>query len=178
MVKNFAKYMKWGKTVESNWTGEVFKLIEDMGDGDTVKAVSLTNWRRYDLLKAWIRNWESNSCGFRERFEKDGKNIEDCKTEKQGYEEELKISEITPHDKIRFITPSYETKFEVADLSLVSVNGTAARVAYIDEYHFTFADKINVNLYGGCFHICQFAEICEKENIEVKPIEKVFLPVK
>lgn len=90
----------------------------------------------------------------------------------------MKISEITPHDKIRFITPSYETKFEVADLSLVSVNGTAARVAYIDEYHFTFVDKINVNLYGGCFHICQFAEICEKENIEVKPIEKVFLPVK
>ena len=178
MVKDFAKFMKWGKTVESNWTGEVYQLIEDMGDGDTVKAVSLTNWNRYHMLKAWIINWESNSCGFRERFKKDGKNIEDCKTEKQGYEEELKISEITPHDKIRFITPSYETKFEVADLTLVSVNGTAARVAYIDEYHFTFVDKINVNLYGGCFHICQFAEICEKENVEVKPIEKVFMPVK
>ena len=29
MVKNFEKYMKWGKTVKSNWTGDV-KPVENI----------------------------------------------------------------------------------------------------------------------------------------------------
>ena len=43
-----------------------YKLIENMDGGkETVKVVSMDNWGRYDLLKAWVRNWEQNSMGFR-----------------------------------------------------------------------------------------------------------------
>lgn len=168
-MKEFAKYMRIGKTVKSAWTGEVYRLIEDMDGKENVKGVSLTNWNRYNLLKAWAKNWENKAC--RERFIKQGMDIEKIKGEMQDYVEELKISDVEPHDKIRFITPDYKTKFMATGLSLVSVNGTAARVAYLDEYHFTFTDKNSMNLYGGCFHICQFAELCEKNGVEVKPIQ-------
>ena len=168
MEKTFVRHMTWGKQVKSS-TGVIYKLVESMDESkESVKAVSMDNWGRYDLLKAWVRNWEQNSMGFRERFTE---NIEDCRTEMQSYEEEVKIADIVPHDIIRFITPNYQTKFEVKKLTKVLVNGKAATVAYMDECHFTFADTIGMNLYGGCFHICQFAELCEKNGIEVNPIE-------
>lgn len=171
MVKEFAKYMTWGKIVESLHTGTTFKLIEDMDKKkDTVRAVSMENWKRYDLLKAWIRNYDQAVWGFRDKYSQ--KDADGWKAEKQSYEVELKIDCIKPCNKIRFITPDYKTKFEVENLSLISVNGKAARVAYLDETHFTFVDTVSMNLYGGCFHICQFAELCERDGIEVKPLPK------
>jgi len=169
MDKCFAGYMRCGKLVKTMDTGEVFKLVADMDENkDIVRAVSFSNLRRFELLTAWDKNWEQNSYGFRDHFTE---NIEDCRIERQNYIEELNIADLFPHNTIRFITPNYETKFEVRDLSCVSVNGVAARATYIDEYHFTFVDKINTSFYGGCFHICQFAEICEREGVEVKEIE-------
>lgn len=159
MLKQFAKYMKWGKEVKNSYTDAVYKLVENMDESkETVKAVNMDNWRRYELLRAWSRNHV-------------GVSEEEAK-EMKGYEEELKIADIVPNNKVRFITSDYKTKFEVKDLSTVSVNRTMARVAYLDECHFTFVDKINTNLYGGCFHICQFAEICEQNGIEVKAIDE------
>lgn len=169
MNKEFAKYMKCGKKVQSVYTAQVYKLIEDMSaNKDMVKAVDMDNWSRYELLNAWIRNWDQNSMGFRERFTE---NIEDCKAEMQGCEAEVRIDAVSPYNKVRFITSGYETKFEVKDLTYVLVNGKAARVAYIDDCHFTFVDTTAMNLYGGCFHISQFAELCEKNGIEVSPIK-------
>ena len=165
MVKNFAKYMGYGKLVESLLTGEVYKLIENMSENkDTVQAVNVNDWRRYDLLAAWERNYK-NDKDFRERFAKRGENIEDCKTEREGYVTELQISNIKPHNKIRFIDTNYNTKFLVEDLQNVIFNGKSKRVIYYDDYHFSFED-------GRVFHICEFAELCEKNNIEVFPVEK------
>ena len=56
--------------------------------------------------------------------------------------------------------------FEADDLSMVLVDGKPKRVYYHDEYHFGFVD-------GLAYHICQFAEICERSGIEVKPIENL-----
>lgn len=125
---------------------------------ETVKAVNAKNLSRYELLKAWSQNHVGVT--------------DEQAQEMQGYEEEINIVDILPHEIIRFITSDYKTKFVTKDLSTVSVNGTVARVAFLDECHFTFVDKIAMNLYGGCFHICQFAEICEKNGIEVKAIEE------
>ena len=162
MVKQYAKYMKYGKVVECSWTAEHYKLIEDMDESkDTVKAVAVDNWRRYELLGAWIRNWNKDEK-FRERFTG---NIEECTKEHDGYETELRIADVTPANKIRFITSEYKTIFEADDLSLVKVDGKAKRAYYIDECHFGFVG-------GLAYHICQFAEICERSGIEVKPIEK------
>lgn len=157
MDKQFARYMRIGKKVEI--AGTVYQLIEDMRENkETVKAVNEKNLRRYELLRAWSRNHVGVT--------------EEQAQEMKGYEEELVIESVEPHNKVRFITSDYKTKFEVNDLSNVIVDGVTARVAYLDECHFTFVDKINTNLYGGCFHICQFAELCEKNGIEVKPVEK------
>lgn len=164
-----AKFMRYGKLVVSEHTGETYKLIEDMDSAkECVSVVNMNDWARYELLIAWERNWESNCSGFRECFTS---NIEDCKLERQGYEQNLKCADILPKNEVRFIRLDYKPKFIVQDLSFVSVDGTIARVAYIDECHFTFVDKIAMNFYGGCFHICQFAEICENNGIEVKPVE-------
>lgn len=171
MIKEFAKYMTWGKLVESMHTGSVYKLIEDMDKKkDVVRAVSMENWKRYELLKAWIRNYDQAASGFRDKFSQE--DAAGWKEEKQGYEVELKIDYVKPCDRIRFITPDYNVRFEAVNLSLISVNGKAARVFYLDETHFGFVDTFSVNLYGGCFHICQFAELCERNDIEVKPLEK------
>ncbi len=160
MDKNFARFMKWGKLVK-NLSNVTFKLVENMNDNsELVKAVNMDNWQRYELLKAWIRNWEANSMGFRERFTG---NIEDCKVEMHSYEVELQISDIEPANKIRFITSDYKTKFEVMDFDIILVNGESKRVIYLDECHFQFEK-------GSCYHICQWAEICEKNSIAIEHI--------
>jgi len=169
-MKEFARYMRYGKLVQVVSTGEVYSLVADMdGEKEKVQAVNRNNLERFRLLTAWAQNWEQNSNGFRDRFTHD---IEECKAERQGYIEEITIVDLSPYNTIRFITPNYETKFIVKDLSHISVNGVVARVAHLDEYHFTFVDKISMNLYGGCFHICQFAELCEVHGHEVKLIEE------
>ncbi|BAL01857.1 hypothetical protein OBV_p-00020 (plasmid) [Oscillibacter valericigenes Sjm18-20] len=169
MVKCFAKYMRCGKHVLSQVTEQKYSLIEDMNaEKETVRAVSMDNWKRYQLLRAWVQNYD-HLAGFKERFTGD---IEECKSEMRGYETELRVDSVSPCDKIRFITSDYKEKFKVTDLSNILINGKVARVAYLDEYHFTFVDTVSTRLYGGCFHICQFAEICEKNRVSVEPIKK------
>lgn len=169
MDKKYAKYMKYGKLVEDPKTKKVYMLVENMReDKDVVMAVDMDNCNRYERLSAWIDNWQSNNYGFRERFTED---IAAIKAEHKSYEETIKIEDVIPHNEIRFITSSYKTLFFVKDLSAVLINGVEARVAYNDDYHFTFIDRVGMHLYGGCFHICQFAEICEQQGYEVKPAE-------
>lgn len=167
MNQEFARYMMWGKRVKG-LTNE-YKLVENMdGNKETVKAVNMDNWNRYELLTAWVRNWEQNSIGFRDRFKGD---IKECEIERVSYEEEVEIRDIEPNNKVRFVTVKGNTIFETLDLSRILVNGVAAMVVYMDECHFTFADKISTNLYGGCFHIDQFAEICKNNGVEISLIE-------
>ena len=159
MLKEQAKQMIQGKTVESSWTGEVYKLVEDMkGAKGTVKAVALNVWGRYTMLTAWVTNWDRDAA-FRARF---GSDIEKCRAERLNYEVELKISDVVPHDKVRFVTSTGKTLFEARDLSWVKVDGRMQQVVYIDDYHFKLGR-------GDVFHIYQFAEICESRNIDVQP---------
>lgn len=150
MVKAFAKYMTWGKEVESTYTGEVYKLIQDMSETQpTVLAVNMKNWRRYELLKAWSRNHVGVT--------------DEQRAEMQRYEEFLEIDAVMPHNMIRFITSDYKTRFEVRNLSMVLVNGKALRVFFHDACHFGFVG-------GSSYHICEFAELCERNGINVEPV--------
>jgi hypothetical protein len=81
----------------------------------------------------------------------------------QSYETELQITDIEPANKIQFITPNYKTKFEVKNLDSILVNGESRRVIFLDETHFQFEK-------GSCYHICQWAELCDKNGIEINPI--------
>ena len=157
MDKKFAKYMRYGKQVKTVPDGETFKLIEDMdANKDTVRAVPMCNLSRYELLQAWSKNRVGVT--------------EEERNEMQGYESELPIDGIVPNNVVRFITSGYNTLFEVPDLSFVKVNGELRQVVYIDDYHFSFAGE-SLIAWGGCLHICQFAELCEKNRIEVEPAE-------
>ena len=159
MLKKFAKYMRYGKKVEYGPAGIIYNLVQDMptdGNARSVLAVREDKWERYSLLKTW----SGNHVGL----------TEDEQKEMSGYVESLEIEAVTPGNTIRFITSDYQTKFRVMDLTQIRVNGEVARVAYLDEHHFTFVDAFAVNLWGGCFHICQFAELCEAEGIEVEPV--------
>lgn len=156
MNKEFAKYMTYGLKVEDISSGTKYKLIEKMSaDKDTVRAVALDNVQRYELLKAWSHNQVGVTPEEQAEMEK--------------YEVAVCIDSVTPIDKLRFITPDYKTKFEVTNLDKVLVNGKENIVVYMDEYHFTFAGN-GLHLWGGCFHICQFAELCEKNGIDVAPL--------
>lgn len=160
MDKKYARYMTYGKLVTDEKTGVTYKLIEDMSESrDTVLAVNMDNWRRYELLKAWMQNWEKDKS-FRERFTQ---NIEECAAEKKSYEEAVRIKKVSPVNSIRFIYPDYTEKFQILNFGKVMVDGSERTAYYIDDYHFGFI--------GGCvYHICEFAEICERSGKKVKMV--------
>ena len=68
---------------------------------------------------------------------------------------------------IRFIDSNYNEKFRIADggkISITKSNGerTEKFCRYIDDYHL----EVGTNLY----HICEFAELCEKNCVIVEPV--------
>ena len=70
---------------------------------------------------------------------------------------------------IRFIDSEYNEKFRISDGDRILIHtrdgGTMERECrYIDDYH----TKIGLNIY----HICEFAELCEKNGHTVGTAEK------
>lgn len=162
MNQEYAKYLRFGKMVMNHLTAEQYRLIASANSKDnTVDAVRVENISRFDLLTAWIGNWERNSMGFRQRWDGD---IEQCKRELESYVVTLNLSDIEPSNKIRFITPNYDTLFEVTDLKTVKVNGEVRRVYYLDDCHFGFVG-------GAVYHICEFAELCKRNGIKVEQMQ-------
>ena len=70
---------------------------------------------------------------------------------------------------IRFIDPHYQEQFRIADGEKISIKlgdgKTMERTCrYIDDYHL----EVGTNLY----HICEFAELCERNGHTVEPAAK------
>ncbi|WP_418841755.1 hypothetical protein [Ruminococcus sp.] len=68
---------------------------------------------------------------------------------------------------IRFIDSNYNEKFRIADggkISITNSNGerTEKFCRYIDDYNL----EVGTNLY----HICELAELCEKNGVIVEPV--------
>lgn len=73
---------------------------------------------------------------------------------------------------ISFITPDYKEKFRVADgekIRIIGVDGNFRdRICrYIDDTHFETEGEFGGTLY----HICEFAELCEKTGSRVIPLD-------
>ena len=73
---------------------------------------------------------------------------------------------------ISFITPDYKEKFCVADgekIRIIGVDGNFRdRICrYIDDTHFETEGEFGGTLY----HICEFAELCEKTGSRVIPLD-------
>ena len=66
---------------------------------------------------------------------------------------------------IRFINSSYDTLFRIPDGGTVEVNFPdrkfTAKCEYLDDYHTKVGDTV--------FHICEFAELLERQNGTVRP---------
>lgn len=69
-----------------------------------------------------------------------------------------------PHS-IRFITSHYDELFRIPDTSIIQIQSpyqnSLARCEYLDDYHFRLNHEV--------FHICQFAEIMERNGATVTP---------
>lgn len=70
---------------------------------------------------------------------------------------------------IRFIDPHYQEQFRITDGEKISIKlgdgKTMERTCrYIDDYHL----EVGTNLY----HICEFAELCERNGHTVEPAAK------
>ncbi len=161
MNVEYAKYMRYGKTVKDNRTSEEYVLLSGVDEKtNTVYGVGVGNKARLDLLSAWIGNWEKNYLNFRERWQGD---VDQCRAERESYIISLPVADIEPCNRVRFITPNYDTLFEVTDFDTVKVNGEVRRVYSLDDYHFGFVG-------GAVFHICEFAELCQRNGLSVEPI--------
>ncbi|MBR6476364.1 MAG: hypothetical protein IKS98_13110 [Lachnospiraceae bacterium] len=89
----------------------------------------------------------------------------------------LPVEEVEVSDFVRFITPKYDIKFIVKNLGYVSVNGEKRLVvSHGDGAHFSFyCEKENGEFaYRGIYHICEFAEMTEKNNLCVEPLSETF----
>ena len=68
---------------------------------------------------------------------------------------------------IRFIDSAYNTKFEIPDGGAILIktdrHKKVYRCHYLDAYHFQISNSI--------FHICQFAEIMERNGTTYEPAD-------
>lgn len=146
MIKQFAKYMKAGKAVESSWTGEEYILVEDMdGKKGCVRVVDRGAWDQYVAMD---------------------------KARRKELEVTLKIADVKPYNEVRFLDLSGEVMFEVKDLGRLRVDGGVARVVYLDSEHFSFVDGMPL---GGSFRVREFAVFCQKNAIVVEPFVQPFV---
>lgn len=146
MIRQFAKYMKAGKAVESSWTGEEYLLVEDMDNKKgCVRVVGRESWDQY--------------MGLDEVRRKD-------------LEMTLKIADVKPCNEVKFLDLNGGVAFEVKDLERVRVDGSVARVVYLDTEHFSFVDGVPLS---GCFGIREFAFLCQKNDIAVEPFVQPFV---
>ena len=152
ITKEQRRFMRYGKRVM--FQNHEYKLVADMTEEkETVKAVPVDEYRRYELLTAWSRN----SVGL----------TEEQQEELAAIPQNIPCEECEPANRIRFITSGYQTLFEVSDLGRIFVNGKEKMVVYIDDYHFYL---VNGTGWAECYHICEFAELCEHNGIAVHPV--------
>ena len=66
---------------------------------------------------------------------------------------------------IRFISSNYDTLFRIPDGGIVEVRfpdrAFSAKCEYLDDYHTMVGDTV--------FHICEFAEMVERQGGSVRP---------
>lgn len=72
---------------------------------------------------------------------------------------------------IRFIDSGYNTLFHICDGDTIKVNSAWDGKAhffpckYVDDYHF--------EIQGNCYHICQFAELMERNGNTYEPVSEI-----
>ena len=165
MERKYVRFMTYGKNVKV--AEKVFVLIENATPTkDMVKVVASEHAKRYQLLCKWCENWD-HDFRFRARFHLD---IQKVRREKETYVIEIPIDCMEAIDQIRFIDPTYKTLFHVKNFGQIKIGDETYIVSHIDDYHFYLLDPNEESAYERCFHICQFAEICDRNHLTVEPV--------
>lgn len=161
MDKKYSRFLRYNPVKDK--AGNMYKLQNYCSEEvDTVIATKPENEEEYDSL-IYARQRRDLTPEETARISK--------------LEVRLPIEEVEVADFVRFITPKYDNKFIIKNLGYVSVNGEKRLVAhYGDKVHFAFYyEKENGEFaYRGMYHICEFAEMCEKNSLVVEPISETY----
>lgn len=152
----YAEHIGFGSRVRDIDSGEVYRIVEDEFTREPygTECVAEKDYKQYLNLKA------KEEIGTLSEEEKN--RLSDMVTYADA-------ASFETADTIRFITSKYETLFRIRNLGRIIVNGTEQRVVYLDDTHFTFTEGSGA---FGCFHICHFAELVEKNGWTVEPVEE------
>lgn len=152
----YKKAVRFGHEFKDTDGNEYIVIEYPEREYDFLKCVKSENYERWHLLRAWRNNG----------VHKDTPEWESDDAERASYELAMFADDLIPIDKIRFITPYYKDRFTVISGGKILFNGKEKRVVYIDATHFYLVGKC-----WDSYHICQFAEICERNNITVEPVK-------
>ncbi len=154
--ENF-RWFGYGKYVRIS--GTRYRLISKPDDHGNIMAVKEKDFSRYSTLRA-----RSNFM----------KVTPDQLEEMASYEEQICLIGAEPVGAIRIIDPHYNNKFVVKDLDYIYVNDIKSQVVGVESdsgngagaCHFRFLSGVGYK--GQVFHICEFAEICERSHVKVE----------
>lgn len=167
MEKKFVRFIDYGKRLLHKNTKKEYIVVDTDVTRNARKqqdaelfdflCVERANYSHYERLGAWIRN------------NVDPAKTESYKIERASFEMLLKCDEVESLNEIEFITPAYKEKFKVRNFGWVSLSTSdkPKQVVYYDATHFGFLSE--TGYVSNVYHICQFAEMCERNGIEVKP---------
>ena len=161
MEKKYSRFLRYNLVRDK--AGNVYKAqVYADSELDTVVCTKIKDGEEYDRL-------------IYARQRRDLTPTESARIEE--LEIHLPVEEVEVADFVRFINPKYDNKFIIRNLGYVSVNGERRLVVhYGDGVHFTFYhEKENGEFaYRGIYHICEFAEMTEKNNLCVEPLSETF----
>ena len=124
--------------------GTEYTLLDDYDGRDQLRAVKRENADEYfERRKEWLGNKESDRTALEE------------------LEVLLPADSIEPSDKIRFVTTTYDTLFEIPNFGFIKDQGQRRQAYYMGTNHFAFVGS------GRCWHIAEYAEFCEKNRLAV-----------
>lgn len=156
--EEFWKKVDYRKKVVRDSDGVVFCIAYESDTKDDKRlAVRETDYADYRRIYGWLHSGKTSPENA----------VAVYQAELGTLITEISLEGVSPADMVKFVAPTYETKFYVEDFGKITIDGEEYTVSYIDEYHF---DLINEKGYGTPYHICQFAEFMERSGRVVKPV--------
>lgn len=162
MDKKLSIFFRYNKVKDKNGTEYKVQIGHQGQEYDIVPAVKCEDEWEYDKLNLARQQRELTA---------------EEEIRLKELEVMLPVKDIESADFVRFITPKYKSKFIIRNLDKVLYKGERYIVAgYGDDYHMSlYRIKEDGSFgYGGLYHICEFAEMCERTGATVEPLGQVF----
>ena len=153
MRKEYAAYLTYGAHIKRGMDRYFITGSYDEGSGK-IPCVNIKYQRIWTSLHTYSGN----------------KRTEESQVKVGDLVEYLTVEEVEPLGQVRFIDCHYQDKFLVPAFGRVRINEEVRVAVPIDDYHL-FLIKEDQPSSARSYHICQFAELCERYHIKVEPID-------